>query len=241
MPTTEQRSQDSQRAHTKTAGSLPRQTVASLALEAIRERILRGEYAEGTALRQDAIAAELGVSRIPVREALRQLETEGLVTLNPHVGAVVSTLSLAEVKELFDLRALIEADLLRRATPLINREDLARAEEILTRYETALEQEDVALWGLLNWEFHSALYTPAKQPLTMGVVQNLQNQSDRYFRLQLALTNAKRRANEEHRALLEAVGDGEAAHACSILTAHILGAGRSLLDFLREHRENSHS
>jgi DNA-binding GntR family transcriptional regulator len=96
---------------------LKRPTVVSMTADALRERILRGDYAEGVPLRQDAIAQDLGVSRIPVREALRQLEAEGLVTFSPHRGAVVSSLSLKEIRELFELRAEIESDLLRRAIP----------------------------------------------------------------------------------------------------------------------------
>src|SRR6185437_16206705 len=92
-------------------GPIERFTLAGATLQAIRERILSGAYAEGDPLRQDAIAAELGVSRIPVREALRQLEAEGLVTFSPHRGAVVSTFSIGEIEELFELRAQIEADL----------------------------------------------------------------------------------------------------------------------------------
>jgi DNA-binding GntR family transcriptional regulator len=240
MPTPEQTAMRPRRTATTPAGAAPlrRQTMAELTLEAIRELILGGDYPEGSALRQDALAAELGVSRIPVREALRQLEVEGLVTLSPHVGAVVSTLSLAEIKELFELRTLIETELLRRAVPAVDDAALVRAEEILDRYQEALESDDIAAWGSLNWEFHSALYAPAQQPLTMGIVQNLQNQSDRYFRIQLAFTNGRGRANDEHRAILRAVRERDAPHACSLLNAHILGAGRSLLEFLRDHRKN---
>ena len=85
---------------------LRRQTLASLTLDSLRERILRGHFPEGEPLRQDAIADELGVSRIPVREALRQLESEGLVTFQPHRGAVVSTLSLDEIAELFEIKVV---------------------------------------------------------------------------------------------------------------------------------------
>src|SRR5512138_1964205 len=101
---------------------IQRQTVASMTVAALRERILRGDYPEGDPLRQDALADELGVSRIPVREALRQLEAEGLVTFSPHRGAVVSTLSLEEIQELFELRADIESDLLGRAIPRMTTE-----------------------------------------------------------------------------------------------------------------------
>src|SRR5215207_2202456 len=117
---------------------IQRQTIASMTIEALRERILRGDYPEGEPLRQDALADELGVSRIPVREALRQLEAEGLVTFNPHRGAVVSSLSLPEIAELFELRAEIECDLLRRAIPNTTSEQLDRAIEVLDDFEDAL-------------------------------------------------------------------------------------------------------
>jgi DNA-binding GntR family transcriptional regulator len=210
--------------------------MAMLVLENLRERILHGDYPEGAPLRQDALASDLGVSRIPVREALRQLETEGLVDFSPHSGAVVSTLSLDEIKELFEVRALLEGELLRRAIPRMTAEDVARADEILSQYEAALKTGQVAEWGALNWHFHSTLYAPAQQPLTMGIVQNLHHQSDRYLRMQLALTGGVPRANEEHRAILRAASEGEVQHACSLMTSHILGAGRSLVDFLRAHR-----
>ncbi|HET7321254.1 MAG TPA: GntR family transcriptional regulator [Longimicrobiaceae bacterium] len=218
------------------AAPIPRTTVAMRTVEAIRERILQGEYAEGEPLRQDALASELGVSRIPVREALRQLQAEGLVTFSPHVGAVVSTLSLSEIREVFELRALIESDLLRRAIPAVGPMDVERAGEILDQYQAALKQGKVADWGSLNWHFHSTLYAPAAQPLTLGVVQGLHHQCDRYLRLQLSLTHGQARADEEHRAILHAVRDRSAQVAVSLLNLHILGAGHALVDFLREHR-----
>ncbi|MBX6365308.1 MAG: GntR family transcriptional regulator [Gemmatimonadetes bacterium] len=229
---------DERRAATPAAakGRIQRKTVAALTLEAMRERILRGEYPEGAPLRQDALAADLGVSRIPVREALRQLEVEGLVSFRPHIGAVVSSLALSEIKELFDLRAMIETDLLRRAMPALTPADLDRAAEILGAYDEAFQRGDVAAWGGLNWEFHSALLRPANRPLTMQILQNLRNQSDRYTRLQLSLTHGETRAQEEHRAILKAVRKGDVEHASALLATHILGAGHALLEFLRVHR-----
>jgi DNA-binding GntR family transcriptional regulator len=213
-----------------------RRTVTELAVEALRQRILHGELREGTPLRQDALAAQLGMSRIPVREALRQLEAEGLVTFSPHCGAIVSTLSLGDVGELFDLRAMIEADLLRRAAPRLELADVRRAKEILEAYEIALAEGRVAEWGELNWRFHATLLEPAARPLTMGVLRNLHDQSDRYMRMQLSLTHGETRANDEHRAILAAVASGDAARASQLLSAHILGAGAALLEFLRVER-----
>ena len=215
---------------------LRRQTLTSMTADAIRERILRGHYPEGHPLRQDAIGAELGVSRIPVREALRQLEVEGLVTFNPHRGAVVSTLSLKQIRELFELRADIEGDLILRAIPNMTDEDDDRADEILDAYEVALQAGQVVVWGALNWQFHSTLYAPADRGLTMSIVHKLHQHSDRYLRMQLALTHGETRARHEHRAIAVAARRGDAAKAQRLLREHILGAGRALVSFLERER-----
>ena len=222
----------------RTRGVVPiaRKTVVDLAVAELRERILHGDYPEGSALRQDALAEALGVSRIPVREALRQLEAEGLVAFNPHQGAVVSTLSLPEVEELFALRALIESDLMARSVPVLRASHLARAAEILDEYEAAFERRDIAEWGLLNWQFHSTLLSAAGRTRTLGVLQTLHNQSERYMRMQLALTHGELRAKGEHRAILAAARSRDASRAAERLATHILNAGRSLTEFLRVHR-----
>jgi DNA-binding GntR family transcriptional regulator len=231
---------DSARGRKKPAAApvpIQRQTLAGMTLDAIRDRILRGAYPEGEPLRQDAIAEEMGVSRIPIREALRQLEAEGLVSFSPHRGAVVSSLSLDEIDEVFELRADIESRLLRRAIPLLDEDSLARAAEVLVRYERALRAHDVAEYGELNWQFHSTLYDAADRPVALGIIQRLHQQADRYLRMQLALTHGEHRANEEHRAILDAARKHDVRRGTALLREHILGAGRSLGDFLREHRE----
>jgi len=217
-------------------GRIERKTVTDMAVEALREKILHGDYAEGAPLRQDALAADLGVSRIPVREALRQLEAEGLVVFSPHCGAVVSTLSLAEIEELFELRSWLESEVLERAIPALTATDLDRADAILDAYEAAFERRDFSEWGALNWRFHSTLLSAANRPLTLGVLNNLHNQSDRYVRMQLALTHGEDRAIGEHRAIAAAARARDAEDAGQLLRGHILSAGRSLTEFLRVHR-----
>jgi DNA-binding GntR family transcriptional regulator len=230
------RSADHATAGVRTLMPIQRQTLTGMTLDALRERILHGDYPEGEPLRQDAIADELGVSRIPVREALRQLEAEGLVTFSPHRGAVVSTMSLQEIAELFELRAEIESDLLRRALPNMKSEDHARAKEILVAYEMALRSGEVAKYGELNWQFHSTLYAPASRAFTMSMVGKLHQQSDRYLRMQLALTHGENRAKDEHRAIAAAAKRADVRLATRLMREHILGAGRSLLTFLEAHR-----
>jgi DNA-binding GntR family transcriptional regulator len=217
-------------------GTVQRKTVVDLAVEEVRERILRGEYPEGSPLRQDALATDLGMSRIPVREALRQLEVEGLVTFSPHAGAVVSTLSIDEIAETFEVRALLEPELMRKAVPNMTEDVLDRAYTILEAYSAAFERGDVAEWGALNWEFHSTLLAPANRPRTLAILGMLHNQSDRYTRLQLTLTHGETRASEEHHSIVTAAAEGDADLAARRLRAHIENAGDSLAEFLRVHR-----
>src|SRR5918997_1165848 len=103
--------------------SLQHRTISAAVAEELRRRIVDGEFSAGFQLRQDALASEFGVSRIPVREALMQLEAEGLVKIHPHRGAIVSELSTEEVHELFELRALLEPRLLKASAKHLTEAD----------------------------------------------------------------------------------------------------------------------
>jgi DNA-binding GntR family transcriptional regulator len=217
--------------------TLPRETVASATLKAVRELILHGELKAGEPVRQEWLSDRLGVSRIPVREALRQLEAEGLVTFTPHKGAVVPRLSLEEIGELFELRALIEVDVLRRAVPRLAETDLARARTALQRFGAAFRKGDVSAWGKLNWAFHSALYAPANRPRSLAVLENLNRHADRYARMTLVLTHGREQAEREHEALLAHCTKRDTRGACALLRTHILGAGERLIVYLRAQQE----
>jgi DNA-binding GntR family transcriptional regulator len=207
-------------------------------VDELREAILSGALAEGQQLRQDSLAAALKVSRIPVREAMRQLEAEGLITFFPHRGAIVSALSLDEIRELFDSRALLECDMLRRALPKFAETDLDAAEEVLDFYDDASAKHDVSAWGQFNWKFHSTLYRVAGRPRTFAMIETLNNNVDRYFRLHLQLPSAVRDAQDAHRKLLELCRKREPDAVCDFLREHILSAGDALIGFLREHRKS---
>lgn len=206
----------------------------------IRQRILRNEIKAGEALRQEALAEAYGVSRMPIREAFRQLEAEGLVVFNPHRGVVVSEMSVEEVEELFDLRLLLETDMISRAASQASPADHARAREILDRSQTAYETGDVEHWGELNWAFHSALYAPAGRPRALQLLQTLNSNIDRYVRLQLLLTrSAPSRAHAEHSDLLDAYIRQDHAALSTALAHHITHARDSLMTHLRGRPEFS--
>jgi DNA-binding GntR family transcriptional regulator len=218
------------------AEALVRRSIPDLLVEQLRRRILAGELPEGHALRQDALAAQYGVSRIPLREALRRLEAEGLVRIETNKGAVVADFPPQEIGELFEMRAALESDLIQLAVPLVAREDLDEAAQALVAYERALDLGQVADWGALNWRFHSALYRAAGRPRWLEAVAQLNRQTDRFVRLQLALTGALDRARNEHRELLELSRLGEAAAAAELVRVHILDAGRMLVRALAAER-----
>jgi DNA-binding GntR family transcriptional regulator len=217
---------------------IERISIPSALADALRRRILRGEIAEGEQLRQENIAAEYDVSRMPVREALRQLEAEGLVAFSPHKGAVVTSLSPSEIEEVFDLRALIEPDLLRRAIPRLRAADIETAARNARAFDEALQTAgpDMAEIGRYNWALHAALYAPAGRTRTMQFLQTLHYQAERYTRLQVILTHGEQRASADHRNLVEFCRKGDADAACELLRRHIEDAGRDLLDYLKQQR-----
>ena len=218
---------------------IKRQGLPETLAESLRERILNGEFKEGEPLIQEAIAQEYEVSRMPVREALRQLEACGLVAMHLHKGAVVTSVPTEQIAELFELRALLECDLLERAIPRMTDEHLAASQAILSSLESSYSQRDVASWGRLNWEFHRSMYLAADRVQTLAILQGINLQIDRYIRLQLLLTKGIDDAEMQHRDLLRLCATKDVERAVKSLRKHILAAGRNLLVALRKSRKSA--
>ncbi|KZE33924.1 GntR family transcriptional regulator [Crenobacter luteus] len=215
---------------------IKRQTLTSAVTESLRQRILSGEFQDGQQLRQEALSNEYGVSRVPVREALRQLEAEGLIQIIDHKGALVSTLSLDDVLELLDIRALLESELLRAAIPRQTSADLDAAAATLKEFGVALEKHDVRHWGELNSRFHLALYRAAQRPNTLALIEQLHNKTDRYTRMQILFTHTMERAHEEHNKLLALCRAKATDEAVDFIRYHILSAGHALESYLNEQQ-----
>jgi DNA-binding GntR family transcriptional regulator len=208
---------------------LKHRTLSAAIVDRLRQAILDGTHAAGTQLRQDALADTYGVSRIPVREALFQLEAEGLVRIAPHKGAIVSELSLDEINDVFDLRCILEPRMLAQSAPRFDAEDLARLDAIQGEFVAAIKAHDVSRWGVLNADFHMALYAGARQPRTQSIVAALLQTSDRYTRLQLSSTAAMGIAEQEHAHLIALCRAGKVDEACRFLEQHIEAVRADLL------------
>jgi DNA-binding GntR family transcriptional regulator len=210
-------------------------TRTQLVVEILREKILSGEIVAGQPLRQAALANELSVSRIPVREALLQLEAEGLVAFEPHKGATATKLSATQVDELFELRAMIEGDLLAASLVHITDDALTKAKDILVNLDSALGKENAAnTWSALNSDFHNCLYSGASRPQTASLVNILNKNADRYIRMHLLWAGGISKAGSEHTELLAFCQARDINNAVAKLKQHILNSRDEIKAFLSQ-------
>jgi DNA-binding GntR family transcriptional regulator len=203
------------------ASPLRHKTLSGALITEIRQAILSGRYAAGTQLRQDALAEAYGVSRIPVREVLFQLEAEGLVKILPQKGAIVSELSRAEIDDVFELRTLLEPRLLLASAPSLGEADLAALDERQADYVKAIAARQMEDYGRLNADLHMAMYHRADMPRSQQIVASLLQTSDRYTRLQLSNEAAMEKAMFEHAELIGLIRARRFEKAAELLASHI--------------------
>jgi DNA-binding GntR family transcriptional regulator len=205
-----------------------RRTAHELVRDTLRRAILRGTLPGGLRLVQAEIAAQLEVSTTPVREALRDLASEGLIRLDAHRGAIVRELDLAEVREIYDLRKLLEPEALRRASRHITEEEVARSEALQAQMDV---ETDAGVWADLNREFHATLVGAARSPRLIAILQNLRDSAAPYVGLSLQTSSELRaRANEHHRGMLAALRDGDPERAADIAIEHLESTVQTLAE-----------
>ncbi|MBS0374562.1 MAG: GntR family transcriptional regulator [Proteobacteria bacterium] len=178
-------------------------TLSEQVFEVVRERIVAGRLPTDQPVRQDALAAELGVSKIPLREALARLEQEGLLTSQANRGYFVQPMSAADVDEIYDLRLRIEPQATAAAAQAAAEEDRSRARQAFERLDRAATGQ-LAEVARRNREFHAALVRPGTRALTAQLVERLLILSERYVIAHLKPAGRGSRAHREHRELLEA-------------------------------------
>ena len=176
-------------------------TRQELVTDAIREAILRGRFHPGDRLDQSELANELEVSRSPVREALRILTAEDLVTHYRHRGTVVTERTVDELKELLFMRKLLEGAAARRAATAITDKQLAHLEDIISKARNSNDTQRVLA---LNNDFHTTIYLAYPQPFLVEEIQKMRNRIAPYNRLYLDGPNQKSRAWEDHQRIYEA-------------------------------------
>lgn len=207
----------------------------------LRDAILSGAIEAEALLRQEDIGQRFGVSRPPVREALRQLEAEGLVVSRPRRGYVVARLDLSEIAEIFDIRMLLEAQAAEHAALKRSEADLRAMEDLVVQMEQIRIEsaEDGQRFALLNRDFHARICEAGGRRFSGQVLVTLRNQVERYVRLGSAMVGNVDRVNREHRAILEACRAGDPARMAALSLSHVQETGRRLLAGLAHAREDA--
>lgn len=205
-------------------------TSTERATSVLRRRILRGELPPGARLQQVEIAQQLGVSRIPVRDAFQALAAEGLIALS-RSGAMVTQMTIEDLQELYELRGAVEPLASRLGSPNISRADLLRMNEQFDRMERTQDDLD---WLTANTAFHAVLYERSNRPRMVELIEQLRKQTQRYLHLHLAVIGNTEHLQEEHKLILQAAERGDAAAVESLTGAHLASSHDFILRYLLE-------
>lgn len=217
----------------KTAAKEPKETyrtMLDIVYNWLRNEIVTGAYKPGTKISQEMIAETLGVSRMPVREAIRRLQAEGLVTSTPHKGCVVTQLTKEELEELYDIRLALETLAMRLATANITNEELRNVEAIFTKMTKAARNNEYNF--KINQQFHMAIYEASKRPRLVRMLASIWASIEPYRRAFTSLPGRIPVALEHHRCMLEALQSRDADKAVHYVQEHLKEVSAELHNFL---------
>lgn len=198
------------------------ETIAAQISRVLAERIIAGTIEAGTKLRQDHIAEEFGASHVPVREAFRRLEAQGLAVSEPRRGVRVAGFSMADIREVAEMRAALEVLALRQAAPHLTKAILDRAEEATRAGDRA---SDVQAWEEANRSFHRILLTPCAMPRLLNAIDDLHTASARFL---FSGWRAEWEAptDRDHMAILASLRAGDIESAAAVLGRHVQWVGQ---------------
>lgn len=204
---------------------------------ALRTAIVAGTLLSGESLPQEELASFFGVSRIPVREALRLLESEGWIKFLPNKGASVHPLSVGEAAEIYEILASLECTALRLALPKHTSESLFRSEQILNAARGDVTGTQITV---SNLQFHLSLYEPAGRKRLLELIKTFRSRGERYLRLKLSVVDHRKDSDREHREILMLCQKGS-SRAVSVLQRHLESTGEMLVRYLESeiHRRKA--
>ncbi|MCE5985323.1 GntR family transcriptional regulator [Pseudomonas sp. LF19] len=208
---------------------VPPHLARSVIEERLRSAILDGRLAPGMALRQQELATLFGVSRMPVREALRQLEAQSLLQVVAHKGAVVAPLIGEDAVDTYALRVLLESEALRQSIPLLDAEDIAMARGYIAQLENETRHAEI---GRLNRLFHMSLYSKAPNQKLLRLIENELNEEERFLRFHLSSMGLGKLTQDDHIGLVDAANDKSVEDAIRILERHLNNGAKTIKAYL---------
>ena len=201
--------------------------------EALRSAIRNGILEPGERLMEVQLAEELGISRTPVREAIRKLEQEGYVIMMPRRGTYVSSVSVNDIKEIFEIRSALESLSTGLAARRIEPDELEKLRALLTEIEGHIERRDIDKIVETDIEFHGLLYQVSRNERLVTIISNLKEQLARFRTLSMSYPGRLQETLEEHRAMVEAIAAGDVEAARDAAERHMERAEETLLKAMR--------
>ena len=205
------------------------QPLREVVCETLREAIRKGVLKPGERLMEIQLAEELGVSRTPVREAIRKLELEGYVIMMPRRGTYVANLSIRDVNEVFEIRTSLDSLASGLAAERITDEELERLQRLLVMIGEYIEENNMEKIVETDTEFHDILYQASRNTRLVGIIFNLREQLTRFRATSMAYPGRLKETLEEHRHLVEAIAQGDALEAQHAAEEHMEKSEQTLL------------
>ena len=216
-------------------------TIDSTLMQELRNDIIRGTFSPGEWLRLEDLAGRFGVSTMPIRQALRTLEAEGIVTVTPHRGAQVTRYTPEQILELFEMRAVLEQLATTRAVPDLTVQDVTALDEVVGEMDALYlaEHLDVAQFTQLNSRFHGRIYARSGRPLLAAQIRDRRVQVQHYLHRYMHAVHDGQMLNNDHRLILNLALSGRAALAGQLMSDHILSTGEGIATLMVQEENPS--
>lgn len=208
-----------------------------IVFETLREAIINATLKPGERLMEIQMAEEMGVSRTPVREAIRKLELEGFVVMIPRKGAYVAGISMKDIADVFEIRAAMEGLAAGLAAERITEEEMESLERILVKIGENVQNNDLEQLIEADTQFHEILFKASRNERLVQIVSNLREQIQRFRTASLSTPGRMKYALEEHKKIVEAVSERNVELAQALAREHIENAENSMLEVLDENQE----
>ena len=215
------------------------QPLREVVCETLRNAIIEGVLKPGERLMEIQVSEELGVSRTPVREAIRKLELEGFVVMIPRRGTYVSDLSIKDINEVFEVRTALDVLAAGMAAERITADELEQMERLLVELGEYIEQNDIEKIVEADSKFHDLLYSASRNNRLVGIINNLREQLTRFRSLSMSYPGRLKEMLVEHTRLVESLGMRNVSLAKRLAGVHMANAEQTLLKNILEHNESS--
>ena len=200
----------------------------------LRQAILKGELEPGERLMEMQLAEQLGVSRTPIREAIRKLELEGLVLMIPRRGAIVAKITEKDLKDVLEVRASLERLSTKLACERMEEETIEELREAQEAFKAALRGDDITLQAQKDVEFHDVIYKSTNNLRLIQMLNNLREQMYRYRLEYLKDGTSHQKLVEEHEAIIEALSRRDTEETTNIMVGHVYNQEQAVMRKIHE-------